>query len=287
MWVIAIPVLHSSGGWIIAAGGSYIAGTFAWSWIGAFILGNAGWLSGLGLVSVAGLIGASGGLSVLASGAALSLGAGLTSLGLGGVATYLGIAPTATFLGLTPAGWLAAGISAVVAVVGGWFLVDSVMTDINAERVKGGLSPITVKEIVLQVREVEEESLQEIVQAIMERDESVLATETGVIIHGVEHPMDSLRYVINSDGSEGLVSVSYMVLRKSVYETVPAVDLNDEESAGWFKTVLSQSQEVTRKWFASDDEEFEEILKAEPSPSFWDRSKAAVVDLWPWSPVAQ
>jgi len=50
---LAIPVLHSSGGWIAATGGSYLAGTLSSTWIGAFVLGNVGILTKLGLISAA------------------------------------------------------------------------------------------------------------------------------------------------------------------------------------------------------------------------------------------
>ncbi len=89
---LAVPVLHSSGAWIAYAGSGYLAGTLSSSWVGAFILGNAGLLSSLGLISAAGVAGASGLLTTIGTGAALTLGKGLTAVGLGGVASWLGIA---------------------------------------------------------------------------------------------------------------------------------------------------------------------------------------------------
>ena len=50
---VAIPVLHSSGGWIAATGGTYIAGTLSTTWIGALVLGNVGFFTTIGLISAA------------------------------------------------------------------------------------------------------------------------------------------------------------------------------------------------------------------------------------------
>lgn len=54
LFAVAIPILHSSGGWIASTAASgYIAGTLSGTWLGAFVLGNAGLLSSLGVVSAA------------------------------------------------------------------------------------------------------------------------------------------------------------------------------------------------------------------------------------------
>ena len=95
---IAIPLLHSSGAWIAStAAGGYIAGTLSTTWVGAFIAGNAGLLSALGITSAAGVYAALGGTL---SSAGTAVGTGLTAVGLSGLAQSLGLAP-ATFLGLT------------------------------------------------------------------------------------------------------------------------------------------------------------------------------------------
>jgi len=59
---IAVPLLHSSGAWIASttAGGPCVAGTLSSTWIGAFIAGNAGLLSGLGITSAVGVLAAMG-----------------------------------------------------------------------------------------------------------------------------------------------------------------------------------------------------------------------------------
>ena len=118
------------------------------TWVGAFVLGNSTLLSSLGLVSAAGIFGATGGLAVLTSSAALSVGSALTAVGLGGVATSLGIAPAATFLGLTPVGWAVAGATVVIASTLGLYLTRKTMRRINEEREKGGLDPISISQIV-------------------------------------------------------------------------------------------------------------------------------------------
>ena len=63
--LIAVPVLHSSGAWIAStAAGGYLAATLSSTWVGAFIVGNAGILSSLGITSAAGVLaGMGGGLS--------------------------------------------------------------------------------------------------------------------------------------------------------------------------------------------------------------------------------
>lgn len=94
---LAVPVVHSAGGYIASAGGSYLAGTLSSSWFGAFLAGNASFLSGIGLGGLAGAVGAA------ASGAGAAV-----SSAAGSVAVALGLAP-ATFLGLTPVGWAIAG----------------------------------------------------------------------------------------------------------------------------------------------------------------------------------
>lgn len=86
LFAIAVPVLHSSGAWIASTGAAgYIAGTLSGTWIGAFVLGNGALLSPLGLVSAAGILGATGGLTALTSSAALSVGSARTAVGLGGL----------------------------------------------------------------------------------------------------------------------------------------------------------------------------------------------------------
>ena len=67
LFAVAIPVLHSSGAWIAYAGSGYLAGTLSASWTGAFILGNAAWLSSLGIVSAASIAAASGVLTSFVS----------------------------------------------------------------------------------------------------------------------------------------------------------------------------------------------------------------------------
>ena len=134
--ILAIPVIHSAGGWIASAAGSYLPGTLASSWAGSFMLGNAAFLKGLG-IGIAGTAATAGG----------AIYAGVTGAATaGGVA--LGIIP-ATFLGLTPLGWSIAGAS-VLATAGAWAVyrykyreplgvIDRNLQLINEEREKGGL----------------------------------------------------------------------------------------------------------------------------------------------------
>jgi hypothetical protein len=44
--LIAIPVIHSSGAFIASSATGYLAGTLSSTWLGAFVIGNAGLLAG-------------------------------------------------------------------------------------------------------------------------------------------------------------------------------------------------------------------------------------------------
>jgi len=130
--LIAVPVVHSAGGWIASTtAGGYLAGTLSSTWAGAFIAGNASALMGAGVATAT----AVGGYIAGATGSA---------------AVALGLAP-ATFLGLTPIGWAIAG--GALTVTGGGMgvaywksrrfrkAVDETLDQINAERIAGGLTP--------------------------------------------------------------------------------------------------------------------------------------------------
>ncbi|RJE78621.1 hypothetical protein DWB67_16710 [Paracoccus sp. JM45] len=171
LFAIAIPVLHSSGAWIASTGAAgYIAGTLSSTWIGAFVLGNGTFLSGLGLVSAASIFGAT---RALTSSAALSVGAGLNAVGLGGVASSLSITPAATFLGLTPVGWAVAGTTVVITSTLGFYFTRKTMRRINEEREKGGLEPISIKKIVKEVRLLEAQSLETILTRLSSEMDTV------------------------------------------------------------------------------------------------------------------
>jgi len=160
--LIAVPLLHSSGAWIASTtAGGYVAGTLSSTWIGAFIAGNAGILSGLGITSAAGVMAAMGG-GLSSVGAAL--GGGLSAVGLTGVAQSLGLAP-ATFLGLTVAGWAMAATS--VAALGlGYIFFRKKLSEINDERVKGGLAIVTWGEIIAEARNYEKQALMNILEEL-------------------------------------------------------------------------------------------------------------------------
>jgi|TARA_R110002126_G_scaffold288382_1_gene442046 hypothetical protein len=208
---IAIPVLHSSGAWIASTGAAgYIAGTLSSTWIGVFVLGNGTLLGSLGLVSAAGIFGATGGIAALTSSAALSVGSALTAVGLGGVASTLGIAPVATFLGLTPFGWALAGTSVVIASTLGFYFSRKTMRRINEEREKGGLEPISISQIVEEVRLLEAQSLKEILTRLSFEMATVQLSDDqeSVSVDGQMFLIHRLRYVVNADGSEELAFVT-------------------------------------------------------------------------------
>lgn len=208
---IAIPVLHSSGAWIASSGAAgYIAGTLSSTWIGTFVLGNSALLSSIGLVSAAGIFGATGSIAALTSTAALSVGTGLTAVGLGGVASSLGIAPVATFLGLTPVGWAFAGVTVLIASTLGFYLTRKTMRRINEEREKGGLKPISISQIVNDVRLLEVQSLVAILMRLSFETNTVQLSDDrkSVTVDGQSYSVDRLKYVINADGSEEIVFVT-------------------------------------------------------------------------------
>jgi hypothetical protein len=207
----AIPVLHSSGAWIASTGAAgYIAGTLSSTWIGAFVLGNSTLLGSLGLVSAAGIFGATGGLAAFSSSAALGVGSALTAVGLGGVSSTLGIAPVATFLGLTPVGWAIAGTAATLAATLGYLFTRKTMHHLNEEREKGGLEPITLTQIIREVRLLEAQSLETILARldIEMRNVSLSSDQKEVSVDGQLFSVHRLKYVVNKDGSEEIVFVT-------------------------------------------------------------------------------
>lgn len=219
LFAIAIPVLHSSGAWIASTGAAgYIAGTLSSTWIGAFVLGNGPLLSSFGLVSAAGIFGATGGLTALTSTAALSVGSALTAVGLGGVASLLGIAPAKTFLGLTPVGWAVSGIIVLIASSFGLYFTQKTMRRINEEREKGGLEPISITQIVKEVRLLEEKSLETILLRLSVEMETLQLSNDhkSVSIDGQKFLVHRLKYVVNANGSEELVFVTRAGRKKRI-----------------------------------------------------------------------
>lgn len=225
-FAIAIPVLHSSGAWIAStAASSYIAGTLSSTWIGAFVLGNSSLLSSLGLVSVAGIFGATGSM---ASGVAVSVGSALTAVGLGGVASTLGIAPAATLLGLTPVGWAIAGTVATLAGTLGFYFTRGTMQRLNEERENGGLEPIKLAQIIKEVRLLESQSLDAILSRLGEEMGNIFLSsdKSEVTISGQVFSVNRLKYVVNRDGSEEIVFVTKTGRKKTtlIVKSAPKPD---------------------------------------------------------------
>ncbi|WP_306737641.1 hypothetical protein [Marimonas arenosa] len=225
--LLAYPVLHSSGQWIAYAGAGYVANTLSATWIGAFILGNSSLLASVGLVSGAGFAAASGALAGFGASAAAGLGKALTAVGLGGVASWLGIAPTVTFLGLTPAGWAAIGMAAVVAVLGAIFS-RRFMKKLNDERVKGGLGPITVRQIVSEVQKFEGDAKRRVLEALAQQGTDIQIDGDDVQILGQVYSIERLRYRINKDGSEEIGYVTRLGRFVRIYLVKPG----DEPQSG-------------------------------------------------------
>ena len=219
LFVVAVPVLHSSGAWIAStAATGYLAGTLSSTWIGSFVLGNSSLLSSLGLVSGAGIFGASGGLAALTSGASLGIGSALSAVGLGGVASALGIAPVATFLGLTPVGWAVTGTAGTVISVLGYYFVRKIMRQLNREREKGGLEALTLIEIVEEVERFEIQALETILNRLNEEMENLTLSidQKNVIIDDKIYPIKKLKYMVKENGSEEIVYVKKIGRSRSI-----------------------------------------------------------------------
>lgn len=214
--ILAIPVIHSSGAWIASTAASgYVASTLSASWIGAFIAGNAGILSTLGITSAAGVYAAVGG-TLTTAGAAL--GTGLSAVGLGGLAQSLGLAPV-TFLGLTIVGWAVAGIAVFSSLL---LLIFSrkKLNEINEARKEGGLSAITWRLILQEAREYEENAMLDILSQLSDETHRVNLNKESkeVQVDGVSYNVSDVRYVIEKNGKENLkVSTKIPLISKTIF----------------------------------------------------------------------
>lgn len=231
---IAIPVVHSSGMWIASTAASgYLGGTLSSTWIGAFVLGNSGLLSSMGVVSGAGIFAAAGGAGLL-SGAASGAGALLTSVGLGGVASALGIAPVTTFLGLTPVGWAVAGGGAVIAGTLGTYITRKTLRAINEERAKGGLPPTTVAGILREARALEDAAMVDLLRKLQSEGQDIQMSpdESRATIEGETYPVRNLSYDIGKDGSESICVIRRFWRRLRVLLIRAARKGGDEPDGG-------------------------------------------------------
>ena len=218
---IAIPLLHSSGAWIAStAAGGYIAGTLSTTWVGAFIAGNAGLLSALGITSAAGVYAALGGTL---SSAGTAVGTGLTAVGLSGLAQSLGLAP-ATFLGLTFASWAIVTSSVFIFLASGliYLFAHRKLEIINIERSKGGLEKTTWRNIRKEVKDYEGQAMINILAELAQECEDITyirGSET-IEIKGVKHYVRNLKYIVEKDGTEIIVKSSLIPFRRIVVYTV-------------------------------------------------------------------
>ena len=218
---IAIPLLHSSGGWIAStAAGGYVAGTLSSTWIGAFVAGNAGLLSSFGITSAAGVYAALGGTL---SSAGTALGSGLSAIGLSGLAQSLGLAP-ATVLGLTFVSW--AVIASTILIISGsgliYFVARRKLQLINDERRKGGLSDTTWREILEEAQNYEKQAMTDLLEKLGKESKDIVVrrdSETVEII-GVNYSIRDLKYVVEKNGAERIVKSSLIPFRRIVVYSV-------------------------------------------------------------------
>lgn len=145
---VAVPLVHSAGGYIAFQGAGYLGGTYASSWLGAFVLGNSTLLGALGFTSLAGV--------------------GTALFGGGAIATAFGLAAP-TFLGLTAVGWATggAGAAAIGVAYTGYNMyrrsqakaaLIAALPEINAERARNNDYPLSYSELVKQLKEAEKEA---------------------------------------------------------------------------------------------------------------------------------
>lgn len=219
--LIAIPLLHSSGGWIAStAAGGYVAGTLSSTWIGAFVAGNAGLLSSIGITSAAGVYAALGGTL---SSAGTAVGSGLSAIGLSGLAQSLGLAP-ATFLGLTFVSW--AIVASTVLLISGSGLIflfaRKKLQLINDERRKGDLPDITWREILEEVQSYEKRAMTDLLEKLAEQSKAIIVfRENGAVeIKNVIYSIRDLKYVVEKNGAERIVKSSMIPFRRIVVYTI-------------------------------------------------------------------
>ncbi len=211
---LAIPVLHSSGAWIAStAAGGYVAGTLSSTWVGAFILGNKALVTGAGLVSGGGLLAALGGGGAAAAAGPGFIGSTLIALGLASAPAPV----VATYLGLTPVGWGIAGGGALAASLA-LFLTRKIMRRMNEERAKGGLGPITIPQLIREVRQFEAQSMLDILRGLQGKRDDVSVSENGkeATIKGQVFSIARLKYAVNEDGSHEIVFVTKTGRKKRV-----------------------------------------------------------------------
>ena len=218
---IAVPLLHSSGAWIASTvAGGYVAGTLSSTWVGAFILGNSAILSSLGLVSASGIFAAvASSFAGFGSTTAAIASTALTAMGLGGVASSLGLAPT-MFLGVSPIGWAVAGGSTVAAGGLALYMKASVMKSINAERQKGGLSEIGLRDLISEIRKHEYQSKLMLLKKLSkERLEFKVYENKGTVwINGKTYQISSIRYVVSESGHELLELIRKFKRNQNIFD---------------------------------------------------------------------
>ncbi|OHC56657.1 MAG: hypothetical protein A3D16_00010 [Rhodobacterales bacterium RIFCSPHIGHO2_02_FULL_62_130] len=84
------------------------------------------------------------------------------------------------------------------------------MRRLNEEREKGGLEPITLTQIIREVRLLEAESLEIILARLAGemRNVSLSVDQKEVSVDGQLFSVHRLKYVVNDDGSEEIVFVT-------------------------------------------------------------------------------
>lgn len=197
---LAIPLLHSSGGWIAYAGGAYVSGTLSSSWITTFVLGNMGLLSKLGFVSAA----TSSIVGAIALKGGASLGGIMTTVGLGSFAKSWGLAP-ATFLGLTAPAWgvVVSGVGFLSASAFAFYMKKE-LGILNEERRKGGLEDISIRSLIKEIKAFEADSIKLLCDQLSKQNLDIsFDRKGGVLIYkGEKFSLSSIRYEIDEDGSE-------------------------------------------------------------------------------------
>lgn len=94
------------------------------------------------------------------------------------------------------------GVGAIALMLGAVFTRGK-MKKLNEERKKGGLEPITVRQLVAEVRDYEVDAMRDVLRKLAAKDATLILKDrdANISINGRLFPINKLRYRINKDGS--------------------------------------------------------------------------------------
>ncbi len=95
-----------------------------------------------------------------------------------------------------------------MATTAGYYLTRRVMRRLNDERAKGGLPALTAVQLLGEVKNHERDAMRSILSELGENVARLSSDGTTVAIDGTTYKADVLRYAVNEDGSEEIVTIS-------------------------------------------------------------------------------